>query len=672
MKNLLCILLWLPLLGFAQGGTMVFSVRNFSVNDYDASSRNWDLAVSDAGILYVANNAGLLVFDGNNWQKHNLLHIPALKKIACLGDKIYTLAGGNKMEWGTNEYGHLDYSLIDAFPSAASFAADSFPSTLPFKLPWTILNAKPSVCKPFGAMYLIGTELDGLFVVNEKGKIQTHLHSQNHLEDNWVRAIFVQDATRVWLALDNGIACISFNSSILKIAERRRVGKLQAAGMYENRIYLKTNTGTYTYDRDKMLLQTVQEEIALPFLNGTDEGLSIEPFDLVNNLISLERFANAEAIYRVSEDLYWFALGNELGLYQRDRTWATLKCRLLFDSYNLHLVSRGQEVFPLSESLHLVSTMEGTFLLDVRRLMETSLAAENTLAVKDIQYADSEGVLHTATLEQDKIVLPYDFSQLEMSVYTSLHASTNHLSYFIEGLSSEWSDWKESGKISLLQLSAGTYRLKLRKYAVSGNFPTKNLTIVVKAPWFNTGYAYVFYLLCLWGVIQLFLKYSVAKLRKEEEIKTRIEQQDDALKLKETKLSIQTTILLKRNQSIQRLLEELNKQAEELGERYPKKMYKRMYKLMQEAQNDKEEQLIFESTFDSAFQNFRSRLQTNFSELTPGDLRICCLLRMNLTTKEIASLMNVSVRAVELRRYRLRKRMDLPQNTNLTDFLISY
>ena len=43
---------------------------------------------------------------------------------------------------------------------------------------------------------------------------------------------------------------------------------------------------------------------------------------------------------------------------------------------------------------------------------------------------------------------------------------------------------------------------------------------------------------------------------------------------------------------------------------------------------------------------------------------------MNLSTKEIASIMNVSVRAIELRRYRLRKRLGLEGETNLVDFLM--
>ena len=88
--------------------------------------------------------------------------------------------------------------------------------------------------------------------------------------------------------------------------------------------------------------------------------------------------------------------------------------------------------------------------------------------------------------------------------------------------------------------------------------------------------------------------------------------------------------------------------------------------------NDKENWDIFESYFNEAHRDFIQRLKSEYQDITTGDIRICCLLRMNLSTKEIASLMNISVRAVELRRYRLRKRLQLESDTNLVEFLMKY
>jgi DNA-binding NarL/FixJ family response regulator len=78
----------------------------------------------------------------------------------------------------------------------------------------------------------------------------------------------------------------------------------------------------------------------------------------------------------------------------------------------------------------------------------------------------------------------------------------------------------------------------------------------------------------------------------------------------------------------------------------------------------------FEHYFNAANQNFISRLRQQHPEITTGDIRLCCLLRMNISTKEISSLLNISVRAVELRRYRLRKRLELEGDTNLVEYLM--
>jgi DNA-binding NarL/FixJ family response regulator len=70
-------------------------------------------------------------------------------------------------------------------------------------------------------------------------------------------------------------------------------------------------------------------------------------------------------------------------------------------------------------------------------------------------------------------------------------------------------------------------------------------------------------------------------------------------------------------------------------------------------------------------QGFFKKLLEIYPDLTTNDLRLCSYLRMNLSTKEIAKLLNISTRAVEISRYRLRKKMSMEHDTNLTEFLMS-
>jgi len=74
--------------------------------------------------------------------------------------------------------------------------------------------------------------------------------------------------------------------------------------------------------------------------------------------------------------------------------------------------------------------------------------------------------------------------------------------------------------------------------------------------------------------------------------------------------------------------------------------------------------------FDSVHTDYLKNLKDRFPDLTASELKLCAYLRMNLSTKEISQLMNISIRGVETNRYRLRKKLDLPNETNLVDFLL--
>ena len=70
------------------------------------------------------------------------------------------------------------------------------------------------------------------------------------------------------------------------------------------------------------------------------------------------------------------------------------------------------------------------------------------------------------------------------------------------------------------------------------------------------------------------------------------------------------------------------------------------------------------------FRNELKKLKKKYPNLTPHDLRLTSYLQMNFTTKEIAKLLNISGRAVEISRYRLRRKLNPGHDKNLTEFLI--
>lgn len=78
---------------------------------------------------------------------------------------------------------------------------------------------------------------------------------------------------------------------------------------------------------------------------------------------------------------------------------------------------------------------------------------------------------------------------------------------------------------------------------------------------------------------------------------------------------------------------------------------------------------IFEAQFISVNSTFYEELQANYPDLTQGEKRLCTLIKLKLTSKEIAGLMRISVDSVHKSRYRLRKKLNLDRDTDLTDFM---
>ena len=85
--------------------------------------------------------------------------------------------------------------------------------------------------------------------------------------------------------------------------------------------------------------------------------------------------------------------------------------------------------------------------------------------------------------------------------------------------------------------------------------------------------------------------------------------------------------------------------------------------------NNTDDWKLFEKAFTNADKDFFKKIKEIHPTLTPNDLKLCAYLRLNLSSKEIAPLLNISAKSVEVKRYRLRKKMDLPHDLNLSTYI---
>tara|TARA_Y100000588_G_C14115426_1_gene864885 strand:- start:635 stop:1234 length:600 start_codon:yes stop_codon:yes gene_type:complete len=132
---------------------------------------------------------------------------------------------------------------------------------------------------------------------------------------------------------------------------------------------------------------------------------------------------------------------------------------------------------------------------------------------------------------------------------------------------------------------------------------------------------------------------------------------------KNRELGTATMNLVKRNELLNNIKERLS-QSKSLDD------VKGVVKLINSNLNNTSDWKLFEEAFNNVDKDFMKRIKSLHPSITPNDLRLCAYLRLNLSSKEIAPLLNISHKSVEVKRYRLRKKMGLDHEQSLTDYIL--
>ena len=114
----------------------------------------------------------------------------------------------------------------------------------------------------------------------------------------------------------------------------------------------------------------------------------------------------------------------------------------------------------------------------------------------------------------------------------------------------------------------------------------------------------------------------------------------------------------------------LNSIKSELSNVDGNKEIKNVLRIIDRNLNNTDDWKFFQEAFNNADKDFLKKIGEKHPELTPNDLRLCAYLRLNLSSKEIAPLLNISYRSVEVKRYRLRKKMKLKASQGLIKYIL--
>lgn len=268
-------------------------------------------------------------------------------------------------------------------------------------------------------------------------------------------------------------------------------------------------------------------------------------------------------------------------------------------------------------------------------------------------------------------------------------------SYQLEGFDKEWSDWSEKTEKDYTNLSYGiyTFRVKVKNNAGLVSEPAEYI-FTIRPAWYETRWALVAYLLLIAAGFYLLRRRREKKwtlhrsqYREEQERLRYLQQleldrnekeiialQNDkmatTINYKNKELAMATMHLVERGKILAKIREELAQRLKNIQSQAVTDEFKPILRVLDDAEKSDADWDRFASHFDEVNNNFLSTLKKKYPVLSATDLKLCAYLRMNLSSKEIAQLMNISVKGVEVSRYRLRKKLELHTEVNLFDFLI--
>ncbi len=324
--------------------------------------------------------------------------------------------------------------------------------------------------------------------------------------------------------------------------------------------------------------------------------------------------------------------------------------------------------------LHAIEPAQVKEQAKVRKIIFTDLKVFDQRILAGVPY-EEHIVLEKPIEQADHIRLSYfdnSFS-LSFSAMDFTKPREQQFEYQMEGFDDNWRTAnKGQNSITYTNLDPGYYTFKVR----AGNVQNQ-IQIYIRPPFWKTLWfraSSVILLLGIIGVIgYLYLIRREAELKRKmlevesEVLQLRNEKLKSEVNAKNSKLMSSAIQMAHKNEVLNKIKQELL----DLGDSPEKKLRQVLRSLDREIEGEDywEEFNLYFNQVDS---NFVQKILDKHPGLTQNDLRICTLTRINLNTKEMASLLNISVRGVEKSRYRLKKRLGLEAEDDLTEYILSF
>ena len=534
--------------------------------------------------------------------------------------------------------------------------------------------------------YLLGGSYTGFFLLRRGAGDWQYSHSiQNFVETS---RVYEQDVNGdIWMS--HGL------KGVYRITLSDDLNRAEHYEFYDSSKGFPTNEQISVYQ--------VNDELVFAAENG------INRYDPRSDRMEYYRSFNESLMgggqyYYLNQDgnLLWYVKGDKIGFARIQPNGSLLSDTTNCFSIPESLIYEYFDLTRLSDGNLLISNEEGFTLVYPDMLRRTAPA---DVYIREVHSIRNDAPLTRQYLKQsgerNKPRITYDNNSLRFSFGTTSFSSTGDQTRFatrLIGYETDWSDVSTSRTREYTNLSEGNYTFQVKGVSRTGETSYTELGFTLLPPWYRSVWAYIAYGVLAAGAVALIiliirhyerkvehrkesemqeqkLRYQEESDRKEKEIiALRNEQLANDLNNKSRELASSTMNLIRKNEILIDLKNELTRIAAALppDDKAVAKMLNKLIGTINDNIEHDDDWMKFEQNFDTIHQDFMKRLGETYKGLTINDKKLCAYLKMNLVSKDIAPLLNISVRGVEIGRYRLRKKLGLDRDTNLTEFLQNF
>ncbi len=448
----------------------------------------------------------------------------------------------------------------------------------------------------------------------------------------------------------------------------------------KGRILLTTSTGVYEYDNVKDRFEPS------PFYNGIFGAKTI-------------RYLKED-----SDGNLWFVFNKSMGVVDFSKAQPQiiylpeLTNKLVDGFETIHAVNRNNVFIGREKGFYHINFEQykkNNYPLQVQIRMVKVLGKSDSLLFggysNEVNPANNQAQKSPVNINHAWNSIHFEFASPAFA-----QRSTIEYSFYLIGFDKKWSPFLGKTEKEYTNLPAGNYTFQVKaRNNLGSESGISSFSFTVLPPWYQTGWVYFLLAVLIFSAAYLFYrrqkeKFRVQRVKYEEEqkrlqylhqleleknekeiIKLQNEKLEIEIAHKNTELASSAMHLLQKGELLTNLKDELKRLSKNTKEEKTIDQYKKIIRILSEDDRVEQDWKHFAHHFDAVHSNFLMALKKKHPSLSPNQLKLCAHLRMNLTSKEIAQLLNISVRGVEISRYRLRKKLEINPEANLLDYLMS-